>query len=217
MRITDSVSITIKQWRLDFLYDSNIQSDIVSRGVDASFSTDNSRYSPENTAACGRVVLEMHLLPHSFGCVHLHTLNTVFTFAQGISESLLNVGNFGRSRVSQSQWEVGKCKLLHHKTAPGTHWTSQIEDVQLCKSIQRKNFLFMQFGQQFPKTPPSLILFFHGYAFPRFFPQLFLHDESVGGKCLVKPSWAIFLDALLFVLFSVFLNGSLCQQPQQGD
>ncbi len=50
----------------------------------------------------------------------------------------------------------------------------------------------------------------------RVFVRISQQDESVGGKNLLKPSRAFFLNALLFVLFSVFLNGSLCQQPQRG-
>lgn len=68
-----------------------------------------------------------------------------------------------------SQGKEGKCKLLHHKTAPGTHWTPQIEDVQLCKSIQRRNLLFMQIGQQFPKAAPHLLSSFFTGTLSLFF------------------------------------------------
>lgn len=48
---------------------------------------------------------------------------------------------------------------------------------------------------------------------------IFQLDERVAEKkkkALVKLNRAIFLNALMFVLLSVFLKGSFCQQAQQA-
>lgn len=82
-----------------------------------------------------------------------------------------------------------------------------------CQVIQT----YSQYWTTIPWSIPPLIIFGENLN-SRVFVRIFQQDESVGGQIVVKPSQGFFflLNTLLFVLFSVFLNYSLCQQPQQG-
>lgn len=95
--------------------------------------------------------------------------------------------------------------------------TSQIEEMQLCESIQRRIVSFMQ-NMSTRSLKHSCLKYFGANLNFWVLVWIFQLDERVAEKkkkALVKLNRAIFLNALMFVLLSVFLKGSFCQQAQQ--